>query len=170
MAVSSKTAIFRVLRFLGGVPKAMMFLGSGLICCMAVVTFIHVVGRYGFNHPILGQNEIVGFLQAAAISVSGAYTLLQLGHIAIGIIVDRLSAKTQLICDILVYIASLGFAIIAFLAFIESTSSMVEQSKHTRSIGIPLAPLSGWMAFAWLLLSVCTVWIIADRIRRLVKR
>ena len=50
-----------------------------------------------FRRPVPGAYEIVGFLGALFISFSLAYTSYQKGHIAVGFLIQKLSAGTQVV-------------------------------------------------------------------------
>ena len=80
--------------------------------CMVLLMLLvvsNVVLRAVFKSPILGTYEYVGFLTAVMIGLALAYCAVQNGHIAIGLMVDRLCCRTQAGVDIMVNATALGF-------------------------------------------------------------
>ena len=57
--------------------------GTVLLVVMMLVTTIDVIGRYIFNSPFGGANEIAEFLQALVVYLGIAYTATQKGHVAV---------------------------------------------------------------------------------------
>lgn len=76
---------------------------------LMVLVVVNVLLRVVFKSPILGTYEYVGFLTAAMIGLALAYCAVQNGHIAVGLVVDRLRMKTQAYIDIVVNVTALSF-------------------------------------------------------------
>ncbi|MDO9536370.1 MAG: TRAP transporter small permease [Bacillota bacterium] len=68
----------------------------------------NVIFRF-FGRPFGGCYEWVGFLMASAISLALSYCAAQEGHVAVTILVERLSKKNQMKVDIIVNILILLF-------------------------------------------------------------
>lgn len=61
---------------------------------MMLLTTADVILRY-FRHPIPGTYEIVGFLGSIAVGFALASTSVQKGHVAVSILFERFSTKSQ---------------------------------------------------------------------------
>ncbi len=97
--------------------------GFNILACVAVVfmmllstadVFLRLLGK-----PIPGTYELVGFLGAVVVSFALAFTSMEKGHIAVELLVERLSQRAQLgieaFCNL---IGALLFASIAWQAFL----------------------------------------------------
>lgn len=76
---------------------------------LMVLVVTNVLLRSIFKTPILGTYEYVGFLTAAMIGLALAHCAVLNGHIAVGLVVDRLKVKTQAYIDIIVNVTALSF-------------------------------------------------------------
>lgn len=83
---------------------------AGLAVVVAMLLVVaNVVMRTVFNSPILGTMEIVSMLFAVAVGFSLALCAVHNGHIAIDLLVDRLSPKIRLLTDTLIYLVTIIF-------------------------------------------------------------
>ena len=71
------------------------------LCVIGTMLLVvaNILLRTLFSKPILGSYEIVSYLTALAIGFALAHCAVQSGHIAVGIIVDRLSKSLQAVID-----------------------------------------------------------------------
>jgi TRAP-type C4-dicarboxylate transport system permease small subunit len=74
--------------------KSVNWIAAASIMGMTLLTTADVILRY-FRHPIPGTYEIVGFLGSIAVGFALASTSVQRGHVAVSILFQRLSPKTQ---------------------------------------------------------------------------
>lgn len=81
---------------------------------MMLLTVADVILRL-FRRPILGTYEIVGLLGAIVIAFAMPHTTLQRGHVAVEIVVSRLSLSAQSLINLITRILSvLLFALIGW--------------------------------------------------------
>lgn len=66
---------------------------TGLTCADVILRL--------FRHPILGTYEIIGFLGATVASFALAYTTVRGGHVAVAVLVMRLSPRAQRVIFVL---------------------------------------------------------------------
>jgi len=98
--------------------KADKIAGFCFFAVMALVV-LNIITRKVFNYPIMGTYELVGLLTATGIALALANCTQSNGHVAMGLLVDRLSKARQLLIDIIVYSISLGlWLVIAWQLFI----------------------------------------------------
>jgi TRAP-type C4-dicarboxylate transport system permease small subunit len=134
--------------------KVFVLFGGGLLLLMMIITTAHVFGRYGFNSPIYGQAEIVCLMQVVIISLAGAYTLLKGRHVSMGLLIDRLSGRTQTIINAIMYLFCFLFSGIAAWQTVGHANYILEAGKHTERLRIPSAPFFYVVAFGWALISI----------------
>jgi TRAP-type C4-dicarboxylate transport system permease small subunit len=150
--------------------KLLLYFGGVLLGVMMLITMVNVVGRYVFNSPIFGQSELVELLQIVSISLAGAYTVIERRHVAIGLIVDRLSPRKQLFFDCCTYLVSLGFCALASYVTIEYAVKVMHNGKTTDMLKIVMSPFYYMVGIGWALLCLGIVVCLIDFGRRLVKR
>jgi TRAP-type C4-dicarboxylate transport system permease small subunit len=157
-------------RLVTKVSKGLMYFAGVLMSIMMLLTIVHVVGRYAFNHPIFGQSELVGLLQVVAIAVAGAYTVIERRHVTIGIAVDKLSPRRQAFADIFSYLVSLLFTVVATWQTAKFATTLAQDGKTTEMLKIYFAPFYYIIAVGWLLLSLGIIVVLIDCFRKVVKR
>ncbi len=84
------------------------------LVAMTVLTCADVVLRL-FRHPILGTYEIIGFLGATVAGFAMAYTTVKGGHVAVAVVVMRLSPRLQKAIFIITQL--LGMVLFALLTW-----------------------------------------------------
>ncbi len=72
--------------------------GAACITGMMLLTCSDVIGRI-FGHPILGAEEIVGFMAALAMAAAMPYAHAMHAHVGVDMLVKELSPKKQAIID-----------------------------------------------------------------------
>ncbi len=94
-------------RFVDKFVSIFKVFGAICIAGMMFLTCVDVIGRL-FGHPILGAEEIVGFMAALAMAAAMPYTHAMHAHVGVDMLVKELSPKAQAIID----------SITNFLAFV----------------------------------------------------
>lgn len=89
---------------------------ASLIIMMFMVAIAAISRRFGF--PIVGDIEIVQITMVSLVVGSLAFTESQKGHIAIGIIVDKVPVKLQYFLDLVSGILKAVFAFLVAYVFI----------------------------------------------------
>lgn len=114
---------------------------SGL-CMVSIMVLVvaNILLRVLFKRPVLGTYEYVGFLTAALIGLALANCAVQRGHIAIGILVDRLAYKTQAVIDIFIYIVSIAFWAISAWYIAQYARSLTINGVVSPTTQIPFYP------------------------------
>ena len=127
------------------------------ICFFGVMLLIisNILLREIFNRPILGTYEIVGFLTAMGIGLALAHCALQDGHIAVGILMEKLSEKTQSLVAALIQGVSLIFWSGAVWYLIRFGQDMKVKGLVSPSAEIPVYPVIYLVAAG--LLGLCLV-------------
>ncbi len=101
-----------------------------------------VIGRYLFNHPIIGTMEISTILMAAMILLGLGYTQSQKANIRIEILVSRYPPRVKAIDRIFVlFIHILGFSVCYSEIRLKCLVRLASSMYRCEVIKIPQAPL-----------------------------
>jgi len=112
------------------------------VCFFATMVLVitNIIMRNIFIKPILGTVEMVGLLVATGLGLALANCEMTNFNIAMDIVTEKLSVKTQKIIEIFVYLISLGFwAIVVWQVFIYGNTSFIN-GRVTATASIPLYP------------------------------
>ena len=112
--------------------------GSIFLLVVVLIIVINVIIRF-FGHMIPGHYELVSLITVISIAFSLSYTAIHKGHIAMNIVVSRLSKRNQIILGAFTTVVS-----IAVWATITWASIMVIQNKMFKEVSnmllIPYLP------------------------------
>lgn len=104
--------------------------------------------------PILGTYDLVSFLGAVLISFALAHCAVQKGHVAVGVVVERLSQRTQAITDSITGILSVGvFAMIGWQCIVYATK-LWQGNVLSYTLLVPYFPLVYGVGFGCIILSL----------------
>ena len=150
--------------------KAAHYGGTGIFVAMMIITVVHGIGRYGFDRPIPGLIELSSYMLVGGGILVGAYTMVLKGHITIGMLVDRLSERTQALIDSITYILCLVFAIVAlWQAFVQGLFLM-PTGQSSNILDIPVFPFLFIIGIGWGLLCLAIVMHLVHFLPRAVKK
>ncbi|MFW6102355.1 MAG: TRAP transporter small permease [Chloroflexota bacterium] len=108
-----------------------------LVGCVGLVV-AHVVRRALVLGLITATNEVVILLAACILSLGIPYLTFVKGHVAVGILVDRLAPRKQAGFDVVVYAISLAVTTFATWAMVALGLKNQEWGWHTGVLRIPL--------------------------------
>jgi len=122
------------------VPGALLLLGTMFL------TFVDVIGRYGFNAPVRGGFELTEIMMAGLIFLGMPLVTRENAHIKVDLLDLILSARAlawlQRLGDVLTFAVSLLIAATVWFKAGQTAAS----NDHTESLRIPLAPVVYMMA------------------------
>lgn len=151
------------------VSRVLDNIGSVTVVALAVLICGNIVGRL-FKQPILGTYDIAGFMGAVLFSFALAYCALQGGHVAVGIVVDRLSQRTQAIVGIVTGIISTGFfAMAAWQCGVYGTD-LWHHGTLSQTTKTPLHPFVYAVAFGCLMLFLALLVDVFKSVAKVVKK
>ncbi len=118
-----------------------------VLVAMMLVTTVDVIGRYVFNSPLMGANEIAEFLQVIVVYFGVAYTAVQKGHVAVDVLFNRLSQRVQ--GFLISFVSLVGAALFALIAWESTVQSLVFKSATRSSplLEVPVWPFVLVVAF-----------------------
>ena len=114
-------------RWIQSIARGFNWIAAGAVTAMMLVTVADVVLRL-FRHPITGTYEIVGLLGAVFASFSLAQTSMEKGHIAVDVLIRKLSPRGQAAAD------SVNHAV-CLLLFATITWQCIGYARDLRAFG-----------------------------------
>lgn len=123
------------------------YLAGAAVFAMVLVTCADVVLRL-FRHPIPGAFEIMEQLGAMAVSFALAHTTTVKGHVAVSLLVQRLSSRRQNALDAVTSFAGfLLFALATYKLLLKGVGQQIS-GRVSLTLGFPLYTTLYVMAFS----------------------
>ena len=118
--------------------KAASLLGGLATLVIAGTTTSDVLLRYFLNQPLLGMDEIAGFLQVLVVFWGCAYTFQQGGHIRVDLVTSHLPGPVRAWLRVVSLI--LGLVFLAVVCWVTTQSALTAYRYHRVSV-VMLYPL-----------------------------
>jgi len=155
-----KKGIQRLNRFISGI-------GAVFLIPLMLITSSDVIGRDIFNHPIAGTVELSEYMLAVFILMGLAYSQQVKAHVAVSLFISRISARAQLILNMVTILLSLFiFSILAW----QGWKVGIEERTVSDMLRIPQYPFRLLVALAAFLLCLELLIDLADAVRKFVER
>ena len=155
-----KKGIQRFNRFISGI-------GAVFLIPLMLITSSDVIGRDIFNHPIAGTVELSEYMLAVFILMGLAYSQQVKAHVAVSLFISRISARAQLILNMVTILLSLFiFSILAW----QGWKVGIEERTVSDMLRIPQYPFRLLVALAAFLLCLELLIDLADAVRKFVER
>lgn len=139
--------------FIFSFSRKVNWVAGGFLPVMVAFVCVCIIARY-FGHPIRGSLELVRFMAIIVVSFAVAYTQVKRGHIAVGIVMDRLPQRFQAIVDtITTFLLLVLSAIISWRSVIYAIDIRAVGSVSA-SLGIPFYLLIYGVAFGFAVLTL----------------
>ena len=140
-----------------------------LVGCTGLVV-AHVIRRAVTTSLITGTNEVVTLLAGCILSLGIPYLTFVKGHVAVGILVDRLAPRKQAGFDVVVYAISLALTIFATWAMVRLGLRIREWGWNSGVLEIPLFYFNYMMAGSLALTAVVLAKDLAKAVITIVKK
>ena len=148
----------RVEKTIVNLTKWLCYVGMALLFVMMVMGAFDVLGRYIFNHPIIGTMERNSTTLALVVVFTWGYTQVEKGHVNVDLFLKKLPARTQAGINFFTTLLSLLlFGVIARQAIL-TYELYTKQNRLIYVISWPLAPFQLCVSFGATVL--CLVFII----------
>jgi TRAP-type C4-dicarboxylate transport system permease small subunit len=130
---------------IGPLRRPLAALLAAVPLAMVAVTVADVVGRR-FDRPLPGAIEIIELLMGVLVFGALPGVTAERGHVTVGLFDERLGAAARRVRDR--FVALLSAAVLATIAWRLAAKTMELAGFGDRStyLGVPLAPLAGFMA------------------------
>ena len=152
------------------VLRKIHYIGMGFALMMMLLTTVHAVGRYLLGLPVPGLVEMSSYMLVTMIFLTAPYTALRKGHIAIGVLVDRLSERRQAIIDIFIYLPCLVVSVLAAWQTFSRGFFIMQERQVSTILSIPNAPFIFVVGIGWSMFSVAILIHIITSISRAIKK
>ncbi|MBN2159751.1 MAG: TRAP transporter small permease [Spirochaetes bacterium] len=139
-------------KILISITNGFNWVAAAAVLIMMTVTVLDVILR-AFKSPLPGVFEIVGMLGAVAISFSLAYTSVEKGHIAVEILVQKLSERAQALLSALYSLAGLFLFLLAAWVCSDFALDLMRSGEVSLTIKMPTYPFVFGISLGSLLLS-----------------
>jgi TRAP-type C4-dicarboxylate transport system permease small subunit len=132
------------------IAAAMSYVGVGAVMCMALLTGVDVVGRYGFNKPVQGGTELVELLMGIIVACGVAVTTAADDHISVDTIFGKLPSSGQHVLRVFAgIISTFVFAILAWQGA-NGGIDAIDAKKTTSILKVPVSPFQFFLAIGFL--------------------
>ena len=110
---------------------------AAVVVCVGLVV-AHVIKRGIGTGLITGTNEVVTLLAGLILSLGIPYLTFVKGHVAVGILVDRLAPRKQAAFDVVTYGISLAITMLIAWAMVGLGMKNQQSGWHSGVLAIPL--------------------------------
>ncbi len=118
--------------------KMISWTGYTMIIFMVLITFINVVGRFGFAKAIPDSLELIELTMGVLCGSAIFHATLYEGHVVVDLFLSKFSRRTQIIIDSVgSFLAFAVWAVLAPRIYLLGINSL-EHSVHTPLIRIPI--------------------------------
>ncbi len=113
---------------------------GALLVAIMLLGAADVLGRYLFNHPILGALEISQIMMAGIVLLGWAYTYRAGMHVKVDLFITRYPPRVRTVVDILTTILSLALFIIIAQQSLNSAIENMHAGKFLPTLKYPAYP------------------------------
>jgi TRAP-type C4-dicarboxylate transport system permease small subunit len=152
------------------VLKKIHYIGMVFALLMMLLTTVHAVGRYLLGLPVPGLVELSSYMLVTMIFLTAPYTALRKGHIAIGVLVDRLAERAQIIVDIFIYLLCLVVSVLAAWQTFSRGFYIMQERQVSTILSIPNAPFIFIVGIGWSMFSVAILIHIIHSISKAIEK
>lgn len=117
------------------------FFAAASLAAIIVLTCLDVFMRYFFNQPIAATYDLVSLMGAVIAAFAMPYTMLMRGHVAVDLVVRKLSRKKQLVVETLTHIVGLILFLIMVWQCYVLASDMKAAGEVMPTILLPFYPI-----------------------------
>ena len=126
--------------------------GAVGLATIMVLTFCDVIGRYGFDSPIVGTVEVTELLMGTMVYLGVGLTTHARGHIRVDILIDLLPARVRAILEVATLTISIIMVSLICWHLWLKAGATVEKNDLTQIWEWPVWPAAYVMAAASLLM------------------
>jgi TRAP-type C4-dicarboxylate transport system permease small subunit len=121
------------------INTVLVFMAGIFLIAMIVLTCANIFSRL-FWLPIRGTYELMGFMGAVVASFALGYTQIKRGHIAVNILVNRFSEKTQRILNGVNHTICMAFFALAAWKIFEKAVTIKNTGEVTETLRMMYHP------------------------------
>jgi len=140
----------------------LMYVSTGLLFVMLLLGTADVLGRYLFNHPITGTQQVFEILLPGIVLLGWAYAQRTKSHVAVDIVYDRFPPRVKPIVALFItFLAMVISALIVWQGLLECMFNF-QMGRMIRIIDVPvyipqlLVPIGAFSLFLVLIIDFWT--------------
>lgn len=122
------------------------------LTAIILLTCIDVSMRYFFNRPIAGTYDLVSLMGAIIAAFAMPYTMMMKGHVAVDLLLRKLSRKKKLAIETVTHIVGILLFLIMAWQCIVLASDMKAAGEVTPTMHLPFYPIVYSMSACFFLL------------------
>jgi tripartite ATP-independent transporter DctM subunit len=152
--ISNEDAGGRGKRIIFGLSRSINGMGVILLLAIMFLLVAEVILRRFFNRPFTGTFELVQFMLVTIVYLGTAYTATKKAHIAVDLVVSKLSPKAQTVIDTLTLFMSFGLIALMTWRNIFRARNLWLQNESSFLLSVPFFPFYYLVAFGCGVLSL----------------
>ncbi len=125
---------------------------SASLAAIILLTCIDVSMRYFFNRPIAGTYDLVSLMGAVIAAFAMPYTMLMKGHVAVDLLVRRLSETRRLVIETVTHVVGILLFLIVAWQCLALALDMKAAGEVTPTLLLPFYPIVTCMCVCFFLL------------------
>jgi TRAP-type C4-dicarboxylate transport system permease small subunit len=122
------------------------------LTAIIVLTCIDVSMRYFFNRPLAGTYDLVSLMGAVIAAFAMPYTMMMKGHVAVDLLVRKLSNKKKRAVETVTHITGILLFLIMVWQSFSLASDMKTVGEVTPTMQLPFYPIVYAMSACFLVL------------------
>ncbi|MGD9012237.1 MAG: TRAP transporter small permease, partial [Desulfobacterales bacterium] len=124
---------------------------------MILLTCLDVSMRYFFSRPIAGTYDLVSLMGAVIAAFAMPYTMLKKGHVAVDLVVRKLSPGKQLVVETVTHVVGILLFIVMVWQCVILASDMKDAGEVTPTLLLPYYPIVYFMSLCFFMLCLDTL-------------
>ncbi len=144
----------RLKRIIYGLSRSINGVGVVLLLAIMLLLVVEVILRRFFNRPFTGTFELVQFMLLTIVYLGTAYTATKKAHIAVDLVVSKLSLKAQTVIDTVTLFMSFGLIALMTWRNILRARDLWLQNETSVLLSVPFFPFYYLLAFGCGVLSL----------------
>lgn len=141
----------------------LQYVAAGALLVLMMLQVANMVGRMFFNTPLQGTTDLGSYMLLVVVSLGLGWAALEGRHIKVGLVVDKLPAKTRFISDTIILMMILG--VVVYMAYINIWAAATWPPRYSSVLKLPYAPFRYIFGVGFAVLGMCTLVVIIEKIR-----
>jgi len=162
LATTTENVVNRISQVLG-------IIATVFVMSIMLLTVLDVLLRFLLNHPIVGSVELCEYFIVMGGFLGVAWCAVQGGHVKVGMIVDRLSPRSQSIADLVNYILAVFIIpLVSWRLFVQA-GNVYQEDITSANLEIPAFPFYYLAAIGFAMLSLVVLIQLIKTVRTIIR-
>lgn len=148
-----------------GTAKTLHYIAAAGLMVLMLLQVANMIGRYFFGTPVQGTTDLGSYMLLVITSLGLGWAALERRHIKVGLVMDLLPSRVQLIIDTI--ILTMIFATAAFVAYLNILAGATWPPRYSSVLDLPYAPFRFVFGAGFGVLAICTLLTIIENFRDL---